>query len=77
MNAKERLDDVFVGIDVFGRGCLGDGGFNCNIAFEALSKFNLNVALFAPGWVHEVNDSSEFVQSSEKYISIFKYPFEI
>jgi mannosyl-glycoprotein endo-beta-N-acetylglucosaminidase len=24
----KRPFDVYVGIDVFGRGCLGDGGFN-------------------------------------------------
>jgi len=23
-----RLHDVYVGVDVFGRGCCGDGGFN-------------------------------------------------
>ena len=26
--AKERHHDVFVGVDVFGRGCPGGGGFN-------------------------------------------------
>ena len=26
--AKERYRDVFVGVDVFGRGCPGGGGFN-------------------------------------------------
>ncbi len=28
INAGERYRDVFVGIDVFGRGCFGGGGFN-------------------------------------------------
>lgn len=28
INAGERYQDVFVGIDVFGRGCFGGGGFN-------------------------------------------------
>ncbi|CAF3433647.1 unnamed protein product [Rotaria sp. Silwood1] len=28
INAGERCRDVFVGIDVFGRGCFGGGGFN-------------------------------------------------
>lgn len=26
-----RRTDVFVGVDVFGRGCLGGGGFSTNI----------------------------------------------
>lgn len=29
-NAGRRVKDVFVGIDVFGRGCFGDGKFNTN-----------------------------------------------
>lgn len=28
MNSGERLQDVFVGIDVFGRGMIGGGGYN-------------------------------------------------
>lgn len=28
MNAGNRLQDVFVGIDVFGRGMIGGGGYN-------------------------------------------------
>ncbi len=28
INAGKRYRDVFVGIDVFGRGCFGGGGFN-------------------------------------------------
>ena len=31
---KERKFDIYVGIDVFGRGCYGGGGFNCNKALE-------------------------------------------
>lgn len=29
--ASHRNLDVFVGIDVFGRGCFGGGGYNCNM----------------------------------------------
>ena len=33
--SKERPLDVYVGIDVFGRGCLGDGGYNTiEVCFE-------------------------------------------
>ncbi|KAL1130623.1 hypothetical protein AAG570_011865, partial [Ranatra chinensis] len=52
-NAGNRPFDVYVGIDVFGRGCLGNGGFNTCVAVEAARKLKLSVALFAPGWVHE------------------------
>lgn len=31
-----RIHDVYVGVDVFGRGCFGGGGFNCSQAFDAI-----------------------------------------
>ncbi len=35
INAGERHRDVFVGIDVFGRGCFGGGGFNtCEVCLS-------------------------------------------
>uniref|UniRef100_A0A161MJH9 Cytosolic endo-beta-n-acetylglucosaminidase n=1 Tax=Triatoma infestans TaxID=30076 RepID=A0A161MJH9_TRIIF len=52
-NAGSRKRDVFVGVDVFGRGCRGGGGFGTVEAVEAVRKWELSVALFAPGWVHE------------------------
>jgi mannosyl-glycoprotein endo-beta-N-acetylglucosaminidase len=66
-NALDRLSDVFVGVDVFGRGCLGDGGFNTNIAFDAIDKYNMNVALFAPGWLHECQNPNDFIQNCERF----------
>lgn len=38
---KERNMDVYVGIDVFGRGCLGGGGYN------TIEVFIFNWILFA------------------------------
>ena len=60
------MDDVFVGVDVYGRGCFGGGGFNCIEAFELLNEKGLNIALFAPGWLHEANDEKDFIKNSEK-----------
>ncbi|KAK9500301.1 hypothetical protein O3M35_001587 [Rhynocoris fuscipes] len=53
MKAGQRKLDVFVGVDVFGRGCKGGGGFGTVEAVEEVRKRGLSVALFAPGWVHE------------------------
>jgi endo-beta-N-acetylglucosaminidase D len=66
-NALDRLSDVFIGVDVFGRGCLGDGGFNTNIAFDAINKYGMNVALFAPGWLHECQNPNDFIENCEKF----------
>ena len=27
---QDRISDVYVGVDVFGRGCFGGGGYNCD-----------------------------------------------
>ena len=69
-NSKERKNDVYVGVDVFGRNCFGGGGFSCNVAFEEISKKKLNAALFAPGWVLECNDEDKFVENENKFWSL-------
>jgi mannosyl-glycoprotein endo-beta-N-acetylglucosaminidase len=69
INASSRHSDVYVGIDVFGRGCLGNGGFNCGVALDEIKKADLSYALFAPGWLHECNDPKEFYKNSEKFWS--------
>ncbi|KNC82327.1 hypothetical protein SARC_05391 [Sphaeroforma arctica JP610] len=48
-----RSSDVYTGIDVYGRGCFGGGGFNSKLALEKIATHGLSTALFAPGWVHE------------------------
>ena len=49
---KERKGEVYVGIDVFGRGCPGGGGYNsckvCDGANARLSCKNLPVQCIAP-----------------------------
>lgn len=38
--AGERSNDVYVGIDVFGRGCYGGGGFNsCKVSMIQVTIF--------------------------------------
>lgn len=48
--------DIFVGIDVWGRGTHGGGGFGCHAALDHIVGTNgpqSSVALFAPGWTWE------------------------
>ncbi|KAM6500298.1 Glycosyl hydrolase family 85 domain containing protein [Amanita muscaria] len=47
--------DVFMGIDVFGRNSFGGGGFDTHLALEVISPdgLGLGAALFAPGWTWE------------------------
>lgn len=44
---------IFVGIDVFGRGCFGGGGFFSHVALEEARRLALSAAIFAPGWTWE------------------------
>jgi hypothetical protein len=71
-NAEKRFRDVFVGIDVFGRGCLGGGGFNCNMAFDEIAKTNLSLALFGTGWTYECHNENDFILNNEIFWSLLK-----
>ncbi|OQV21778.1 Cytosolic endo-beta-N-acetylglucosaminidase [Hypsibius exemplaris] len=62
-----RQYDVFVGVDVFGRGCWGGGGWNTSTALEVIHAHDMSVALFAPGWVLECNDSSAFLANQNTF----------
>ncbi|KAJ8890082.1 hypothetical protein PR048_009589 [Dryococelus australis] len=59
-NAGSRKQDVYVGVDVFGRGCFGGGGYNTCKAVEVARAHGLSVALFAPSWVHEFLGKENF-----------------
>lgn len=65
--STNRVRDVYVGLDVWGRGCPGGGGFNSKHALERIRQHGLSVAIFAPGWTHEYFKS----QSFQKIESIF------
>ncbi|KAL6078111.1 mannosyl-glycoprotein endo-beta-N-acetylglucosaminidase [Balamuthia mandrillaris] len=52
---KEKKDSfsVLTGIDVWGRGTFGGGGFDCWKALKVINEASTSVALFAPGWTLE------------------------
>ncbi len=65
--AGERILDVFVGIDVFGRNCFGGGGFNTAAALSVVRQEGLSAAIFAPGWVYECHPIEEFDRLSFRF----------
>lgn len=67
-NAGVRLQDVYVGIDVFPRGRKCAGGFYTKDALSAVRSFGLSAAIFGFGWTHEV----EAKTSSESFFSVEK-----
>eukprot|EP01102_Stenamoeba_stenopodia_P006464 TRINITY_DN1771_c0_g1_i3.p1 TRINITY_DN1771_c0_g1~~TRINITY_DN1771_c0_g1_i3.p1 ORF type:complete len:547 (+),score=51.10 TRINITY_DN1771_c0_g1_i3:708-2348(+) len=48
-----RKLDVIAGIDIFGRGTFGGGGYTTHLAIEEITKHGCSVGLFAPGWTLE------------------------
>ncbi|CAF0757136.1 unnamed protein product [Adineta ricciae] len=72
INAGQRYRDVFVGIDVFGRGCFGGGGFNTSEAISLSHKMDLSTAIFAPGWLFETLDAKQFIENDRKFWTLLE-----
>ncbi|KAK2192017.1 hypothetical protein NP493_40g00036 [Ridgeia piscesae] len=62
-----RPYDVYVGVDVYGRGCRGGGGFNTKEAVHTTRMHNLSVAIFGQGWAHERLDKVDFLQNENRF----------
>ncbi|KAF0296327.1 Cytosolic endo-beta-N-acetylglucosaminidase [Amphibalanus amphitrite] len=63
--AGPRRRDVYVGVDVFGRGCPGGGGFNSVQPVAEARWLGLSAALFAPGWTHERLGAERFAAAED------------
>lgn len=53
IQAGQRKDKVFVGIDVWGRGQYGGGQENTYLALQAIKKQEMSVAIFGQAWTYE------------------------
>ncbi|XP_050671158.1 cytosolic endo-beta-N-acetylglucosaminidase [Leptidea sinapis] len=51
--AGDRLTDLYIGIDVWGRNFYGGGQFNTREAVELAHSYGCSLAIFAPAWTHE------------------------
>ncbi|XP_008046496.1 cytosolic endo-beta-N-acetylglucosaminidase [Carlito syrichta] len=65
--AGERLADVYVGVDVFARGNVVGGRFDTDKSLELIRKHGFSAALFAPGWVYECLEKTDFLQNQDKF----------
>ncbi|XP_019100050.1 PREDICTED: cytosolic endo-beta-N-acetylglucosaminidase 2-like [Camelina sativa] len=68
--AEDRKFDVYMGIDVFGRGSFGGGQSTVNAALDLLKRHNLSAAMFAPGWVYETAQPPNFHTAQNKWWSL-------
>ncbi|KAG8344658.1 endo-beta-N-acetylglucosaminidase [Trypanosoma vivax] len=67
--AGRREKEIFVGVDVFGRGVYGGGGFDSDKAVACAAEAGLSSALFAPGWTletHGCNKRDVFLHADAK-----------
>ncbi|NWS76170.1 ENASE acetylglucosaminidase, partial [Crotophaga sulcirostris] len=62
-----RRTDVYVGIDVFGRGEVISSGFDTNKSLRLIRQYGLSTAIFAPGWVYEHLGEENFLQNENKF----------
>lgn len=71
--SREGHNKVFVGIDVFGRGCKdchGEGGFKTCKAVKQARNRDLGCAIFAPGWALETLGNDKFEENNDKFWSL-------
>jgi hypothetical protein len=63
---KDRSCEVYMGVDVFGRGTFSGGGYNTTHAIEIALRAGVSSAVFAPGWVYE-SSASHFENGGDKF----------
>ncbi|XP_055008641.1 cytosolic endo-beta-N-acetylglucosaminidase isoform X2 [Boleophthalmus pectinirostris] len=62
-----READVYIGVDVFARGDVVGGMYETNKPLEMIRKHNFSAAVFAPGWVYETQEKTEFRHNQDKF----------
>uniref|UniRef100_A0A1I7T8K3 Mannosyl-glycoprotein endo-beta-N-acetylglucosaminidase n=1 Tax=Caenorhabditis tropicalis TaxID=1561998 RepID=A0A1I7T8K3_9PELO len=66
------LDRIFVGIDVWARGCIGE--FDCDKSFAVAKLFHMSVSLFGPGWIYEkFSEENQILKGIQFWSKL--YPF--
>ncbi|CAO4369094.1 unnamed protein product [Caenorhabditis nigoni] len=66
------LEKIFVGIDVWARGCVGE--FNCDQSFALAKLFHMSVALFAPGWIYEkFEDENQILKGIQFWSKLYPH----
>ena len=68
-----RCGDVYLGIDVHGRGTYGGGGWGCGEALTAARTAGMSACLFAPGWVLENEGEGGFPANQKRYVTNLSY----
>ncbi|GFP86568.1 cytosolic endo-beta-n-acetylglucosaminidase [Phtheirospermum japonicum] len=65
--AGDRKFDVYMGVDVFGRGTYGGGEWNTHVALDVMKKNDVSAAIYAPGWVYETKQPPDFQTAQNRW----------
>ncbi|CAN8002203.1 unnamed protein product [Ixodes hexagonus] len=71
--AAGRGWDVYVGVDVWARKTKYAGGYDTHRAVAVARKHGLSAAIFAPGWVFEMEDKALFTENQYR---LWDFPSE-
>lgn len=71
--AGERAHDVYVGVDIFGRGMYKGGGFNTHLAMEKIRNRDLSAAIFAHGWTEEAIPGDFYTNDNIFWTKLWPY----
>ncbi|XP_020585786.1 cytosolic endo-beta-N-acetylglucosaminidase 1-like [Phalaenopsis equestris] len=75
--AGDRRFDVYMGIDVWGRGTYGGGKWNTKVGLDALKKDDVSAAIFGPGWVYETQQGPDFQTAQNRWWYIVEKSWEV
>ncbi|XP_076916765.1 cytosolic endo-beta-N-acetylglucosaminidase 1-like [Bidens hawaiensis] len=75
--AGDRKLDVYMGIDVFGRDTYGGGKWTTNAALNVIKKNDVSAAVFAPGWVYEEKQPTNFQTAQNRWWNLVEKSWDI
>ncbi|XP_068119968.1 cytosolic endo-beta-N-acetylglucosaminidase [Hyperolius riggenbachi] len=72
MAAEPRKTDIYVGVDVFGRGDVVGGKYETFQSLQLIRQYGFSAALFAPGWVYECFNKEQFLENQHRFWSLLE-----
>ncbi|XP_040186651.1 cytosolic endo-beta-N-acetylglucosaminidase [Rana temporaria] len=72
MAVEPRRTDVYVGVDIFGRGDVVGGQFETFKSLQMIRQYGFSAALFAPGWVYECFNKEQFLENQHRFWSLLE-----
>ncbi|KAK8928238.1 hypothetical protein KSP39_PZI017503 [Platanthera zijinensis] len=75
--AGDRRFDVYMGIDVWGRGTYGGGQWKTNVALDVLKRDDVSAAIFGPGWLYETQQGEDFQGAQNRWWCLVEQSWDV